>query len=903
MNTKERIGTATLVIAIAILALAAFSTSVSAQGNPGAGCNATTKFYGNITGGVYFEQQGWASYSPMTKTFTNVPSGEIKIARIYTGFWQGSPGKGGRFNITIQNATGNHTSPTYQACDPCPGEPCEDYQNETCRCDALNWSTNSPPNAQSSDIRDYITGCGVQFVSYNATPYISSGSNTITVKTSCSANCTCWDGRIYVIALLVVYENTSMPNMTYWINEGAPYIEEGSACDGSADHYNASLYFNGSYISNAAKVKYWTLGWPHVINATVPTTNYTKLNDHNIGYPNQTESYGGGYYEVMLRWNNISTSYLDDTSNLLEYHDDDPFYERLHAAVLMVQGAVTQPDLTVSDIEFPTVMRPDTNYTVNVTVTNEGNTSGAFNVSLYVDNVENGTVNVTEGLGAGNSKTVNFTVNLSEGCYTFKAVADSGGVITESNENNNATSENYQVGYVIVVKSNSDFEKLNESGDYALPADCFKNESGTYYIQNLTIKNCAGWGIQIENTNVDFVIRNCTIRNCSEDGVIFRNLENGKLIDSEVKDNSQKGIRLMNCSHVDIDNNTVQDNSKYGIDVYLNAMPNVDCEYINITNNTLKGNLYGIELIGNNSIVRDNIIRNNTAVGDEGYGIYVFGNANEICNNTIKYNDNYGIYLDNTTTHPCSNTIIYNNTFIDNNVKFSSHTSQGYDTGTNNHWNSTEEGNWWSDWENNSGFPCNYTIEGDDNKDYKPMGPYHVYNFSCGAGTDKWAYRWQINQTEFDSGSPIYPNTEFSLVEYARIKVNDENRQDDSSNVEGYYAAHRFNFSISEDPNDISKINVTWNGIGEHEQANLDDGATLYIWNFTSASYDQLATTTSGDEVTLTGEVTSGMSNYINAGIVTVLVNQTNAQTTQGNNDRHSWVKTDYVRVAICATP
>jgi hypothetical protein len=102
------------IAAIVIVALAAFSIiPVSAQGDPGAGCTAETKIYDTIHGDVYFEQQGFGYYNSMTKTFNNVPDG-IKVARIYTGFWQGSLGKGGFFNITIQNATGSYTTDTYQ---------------------------------------------------------------------------------------------------------------------------------------------------------------------------------------------------------------------------------------------------------------------------------------------------------------------------------------------------------------------------------------------------------------------------------------------------------------------------------------------------------------------------------------------------------------------------------------------------------------------------------------------------------------------------------------------------------------------------------------------------------------------------------------------------------------------
>ena len=696
------------VVIIAVFACLLLCTPVSAQGNPGAGCPSETKFCDTIHGGIYFEQQGWMQSPQMTEIF-DVPQEPIKIARVYTGFWQGSPGKGGNFNITIFNATGSYTTPTYQACDPCPVAPCASSQSD--RCDALNWTGNVPPNVPSGDIHDYIVGCGVQFVSFNATPYITPGSNTITVETSCDS-CTCWDGRIYLIALLVVYEDSSMPEMTYWINEGAPYMESGSACDGPEDHLDASFYFyfnGGTHVSNPTRVKLWTLGWPHVINATVPPA-YTKLNGYNIGYPDITESHAGGYNEVLLRWNNISTNYLDPNINLLEYYDPEPLYARAFAAVLMVAGP-TGPDLTVTDIEFPVMMRPDKDYMITATIKNEGgaSTGVAFNVSLEVDGNPYVKEEGVGPLAADESTTVCFTVNLAKGCHEFKVVADADNDVSEANEYNNKRTRKYQAGNVIVVKSNSDFGNLVSEG--------FATTDGTtYYIEDLDIENCEGRGIDIQNTNVPFVINNCTVHGCSESGVFFKSITNGKITDSTVEVNHLKGIRLQNCSHVDIDNNIVQNNSNYGIDVYMEVMPYPDCEYISITNNTILGNMYGIDLIGDLCLVRDNVIRNNTAAmpgSDEGYGIYCFGNYSKIYNNTIAYNDNYGIYMDyDTPSHPCLWNCIFENTFIDNNVEFPVHTSQGYDSG-DNYWNSTVKlgyyndtgspfnnyiGNYWSDY-------------------------------------------------------------------------------------------------------------------------------------------------------------------------------------------------------------
>ena len=756
MGNKKKI-TPIVIVAMIALALAAFSTPVSASGNPGSGCPSDTRFYDTINGSIYFEQKGWGLYNKMKQTF-DVPPGNIKLARVYTGFWEGSPGKGGYFNITIQNATGgSYTTAKYKACDPCPNTTdCASYQSR--RCDALNDSVNSPWNngLNKVNMHDYIVGCGVQFISFNATPYITPGTNTITVRGEPCPDCTRggWDGRIYVIALLVVYENSSMPEMTYWINEGGLYLEKGSECDGPQDHLDASKYFNGTHVSNPKRVKLWSLGWPHVINATEPPA-YTKLNGHNIGYPDITESHAGGYNEVLLRWNNISTSYLNATSNLLEYHDPDPLFERSFAEVLIVQGPIG-PDLEVTHIEFPTMMRPNKYYTITAKVANYGDVNaGAFNVSL-----EAGTyykkVQVT-GLNAGASTTVSFTnVNLPEGCYNFTVTADCDNNVSEGNEYNNERTEKYQVGNVIVVNSNSDFDALVSEGLATKVND-------TYYIQNLDITNCAGSGIRVENTNVPFVITNCTIHDCLGRGIYFHNVTHGTVKDSEVRKSILKGIRMTNTSYVTIDNNYVHDNLKYGIDIYPTIMPYPDCEYITVSNNTLVRNLYGIELLGYNCTLRDNVILNTTAYGggESGWGIYVAGNNSKIYNNTIKYSHSYGMYVDYDRPNlPTVGNCIFGNTFVDN-LQGISHKSQAYDSGAN-YWNSLVELGYY----NNTGAPFDKYI-GNNWSDYKSRYPSAVEV----DGSEIWNTAYNIDGGSNKDNYPLMK----PWANYSRIRCGDAN--------------------------------------------------------------------------------------------------------------------------------
>jgi parallel beta-helix repeat protein len=452
-------------------------------------------------------------------------------------------------------------------------------------------------------------------------------------------------------------------------------METGSACDGPDVHPTASYYFNGTHISNPVIVSYEVLGWPHVISSYEDLA-YTKFNGIDIGAPDYEAPQ---YYGFYARYDNINASNLDpDSNNFMEYYDPAGHYERANVAWLVVKGNGT--DLTVPEIEFPPAMRSGIDYTINATIKNCGNKpAGSFNVSLLIDGEPNGTVSVP-GLDGNNTITVSFfPVNLPYGCYEFKVVADCYNQVAESDENNNVTSRNRQVGYQIVVDGNDGFDDLlGEVANNTLPSNSVVKVGNTYYIQNMDIENCAGAGIRIENTNVPFVISSCTVHDSSGDGAIYlRNLVDGRINDSTIEDNTMKGIRLVNCSRVEIDNNLVQNNWKYGIDVYMEAMPTVDCEFINMTCNTLIGNEYGIELIGDNCIVRGNIIQNSDT-----YGIYMFGNDSEVYNNTIENSGNYGLKLDNAPVTPCFGNYLYWNDIIGNNDGG----VQAYDNGTNT-WN------------------------------------------------------------------------------------------------------------------------------------------------------------------------------------------------------------------------
>ncbi|RZN39011.1 MAG: hypothetical protein EFT35_04135 [Methanophagales archaeon ANME-1-THS] len=176
-----------------------------------------------------------------------------------------------------------------------------------------------------------------------------------------------------------------------------------------------------------------------------------------------------------------------------------------------------------------------------------------------------------------------------------------------------------------------------------------------------------------------------------------------------------------------------------------------------------------------------------------------------------------------------------------------------------------------------------------------------TYDFTTGAGSDKWAYRFQVDAnppaTSDVPGIVFITSTNPRRDQYGKISRDDGTMQSDSTTNLGWYAAHRFVFKIAEQPVKIQKIEILWNGIGAHADRSAIQGATLYIWN--GAGYEELATTTVKTEVYLIAERTAGIGNYLDAtGNMTILV----VQNSPHAGKKVSKISTDFVKVDITHT-
>jgi parallel beta-helix repeat protein len=498
----------------------------------------------------------------------------------------------------------------------------------------------------------------------------------------------------------IVYIEPDNPNtLYYWFYQGYDDSEGYLGCDG----YSFCMDYTFTGVDKDVATD-WTL----MVAVTCADDGNVVFNGNALpnGYDMSTK-----FYHVAI---NDVTGMVQDGDNTVRLRTDDEYFHPFWMWLVgETPGGVSKPDLKVTDIDAGTP-RPEHNSTVNATILNQGDAdAGAFNVGLFINGSLNDTVRVEAGLPAGDSIPVSLTTaKLPENCYEFKVVADSDGEIPESDESNNATWKDHQVGYVIVVRSDSDFAKLKQECDEEkLPTGSVTYDGSTYYIQDLTITNCAGEGILIVDTSKNFVINNCTIKNCKP---------------------AASGVFLNNITKGTITGSTLQDNTAYGIELGLvplsSSEDHPDPEFINITNNEFYHNKNGIDLIGFNCIVKDNLVQDSTE-----YGIYVYANDSKIYNNTIENNVDYGMKLYNS-----SGNCIYGNTLINN----KGGAVQGYDNRNNNNWNSTVElcyyndtsvcctnyiGNNWSDYpgsdnDNDKIGDAAYGIDGGAGaKDYSPL--------------------------------------------------------------------------------------------------------------------------------------------------------------------------------------
>lgn len=181
-----------------------------------------------------------------------------------------------------------------------------------------------------------------------------------------------------------------------------------------------------------------------------------------------------------------------------------------------------------------------------------------------------------------------------------------------------------------------------------------------------------------------------------------------------------------------------------------------------------------------------------------------------------------------------------------------------------------------------------------------PAAAVTTYDYSNRTqGTNIFAYDG-ADATQVPTNNTT-PSTVLSSGEYVDIETDDASSHVFTTSTNNDYSMTRFVIEIDETEASVTQLSPTWIGKGTNANNGKVDGARLYIWNYGSSSYtlvQQGADTES--EVTLTGDLTSSLTDYIGGGssdTVTLLV--VSDDKTNGNKDNSLY--TDYVKLAVTA--
>ncbi|MFX1499855.1 MAG: NosD domain-containing protein [Promethearchaeota archaeon] len=325
--------------------------------------------------------------------------------------------------------------------------------------------------------------------------------------------------------------------------------------------------------------------------------------------------------------------------------------------------------------------------------------SGTYSDPYVIENLVIDSKNSCSGIFIENSNGYFIIRNCT--VYNAGSVWYEAGIRLQSVSNgtifkNNVSNNNYDGIYLIDSKNNTISGNTVNYNDYGIAMeDSSKNMVLGNIVENNRIR-----GIFLGDISNNTISGN-TLNNNSNSGIALFPNSNNNTISGNIVNNSVYGIISISSYFNTVSGNTINNQTTYGI--YLD----------NCDNNTISGNNVSITQYGiyfdnsNNNTVSGNTVNNNTLSGI----YFTSSNINTVSGNKANENFDYGIYLEKSNYSIFSgNTIrdndvsgvnisdsysqynlFYNNIFINNPIN-------GIDNWTNNYWNNSVIGNYWSDY-------------------------------------------------------------------------------------------------------------------------------------------------------------------------------------------------------------
>ena len=274
-----------------------------------------TRVSGTVNGGVFIDYEPWAGTTTLTGNF-DVPDGDVKWARLYTGIWGGTEDYEGWVNVTFNGVYDrNGLGPIH-----------------------LQGESDTNPNV-------WCTTHGKYWMFYNVTDLVNSGEVNTATTTKINATVGSFDGRVYGIVLVVVYEGGDKPkDIQYWINDGNDALHYAYATWPPVAHDTGTTYFNGTV--NTDTVTKANLTMVHLTGYEPVCDSCLKFNDNALN----TSMVDSNTFELNS-WD--VTDYVASAGNNVWYsRGDDPYINVANAILVLEREAVEKPTVTISTDKY-----------------------------------------------------------------------------------------------------------------------------------------------------------------------------------------------------------------------------------------------------------------------------------------------------------------------------------------------------------------------------------------------------------------------------------------------------------------------------------------------------------------------------------------------------------------------
>ncbi len=172
-----------------------------------------------------------------------------------------------------------------------------------------------------------------------------------------------------------------------------------------------------------------------------------------------------------------------------------------------------------------------------------------------------------------------------------------------------------------------------------------------------------------------------------------------------------------------------------------------------------------------------------------------------------------------------------------------------------------------------------------------------TYDFSVRSqGVDIFAYEGTPS-TQLPTSNDT-PSSQLSSSDYDFIEINNNTYHDLINYTKKLYPALLYVVELDEAADDVTELNVFWNGFGSNSKANKTDGVLIYIWNSNNNSYDLLTQSTNDWVEELDQIVTSNITDYIDSNnqVAIYIVSQKKTF-----NNHTNWIGTDYFSLSVTA--